>query len=104
MYKIVRNKNINDARSPFTDFVIERWNSIEEAGRWLMEHIAERHHYTFTKPQDNHTVLYDDGADQIFKVGDENLYIDNKEYLICKDEEDPNSFEYKNRFKSLLKI
>ena len=85
MYKIVRNKNINDTRSTYTDFVIERWNSLEEAGRWLMVYIAERHHYTFTKPQDNHTVLYDDGADEIFQIGDVSLFIDNKGYLICKD-------------------
>ena len=103
MYKILRNKDINNSRSTYTDFVFERWNSIEEAGHWLMTYIEDRHHYTFTKPQDNHTVLYDDGADRIFKIGDQNLYIDNKEFLICKENEDPNSLEYKNRFKSFLK-
>ena len=86
MYKILKNKDINNSRSPFTDFVSERWNSIEEAGHWLITYIEDRHPYTFTKPQDNHTVLYDDGADEIYKIGDISLYIDNKGYLICEDE------------------
>ena len=51
-----------------------------------MTYIEDHHPYTFTKPQDNYTVLYDDGADEIYKIGDENLYIDNKGYLICEDE------------------
>ena len=86
MYKILRNKDINNSRSTYTDFVIKRWNSIEEAGEWLAVHILENHAYTSTKEDDDYTIIYDEDGDEMFKIGDENLYIDNKGYLICEDE------------------
>ena len=86
MYKILKNKDINNSRSPFTDFVSERWNSIEEAGEWLAVHILENHAYTSTKEDDDHTIIYDEDGDEMFKIGNISLYIDNKGYLICEDE------------------
>ena len=102
MYKILKNENINNTRSTYTEFVIERWNSLEEAGEWLSIHILENHAYTST--DDDHTIIYDEDGDEMFKIGDENLYIDNKGFLICKENEDPNSEEYKKRFRSILKL
>ena len=98
MYKIQLDKNINDKNTKPVDINILRWNDMIEAGEWLIKHIEENHSYTYSR-ETNH-LLFNEGKkrkgitlfdmndeSEIFRTGDENLMIDNKEYIISKIEE-----------------